>query len=182
MLDMPLFTGGWAASCVPLHVSACHLSPNVAHCMSLVPQRGTCHGTQQGVPTSLNTRTQTKPAGCQQILRNKASYYACEPTQGYGNTLSDPVSRTWEHYLSGPFSRLWETASLSYPDTCLRLPYMQPQARECLKPPEAGRSKEGFLASRISLVLSNPVVVICYAATANWNTSVYTYMCEYSYM
>ena len=117
------FIQGWAihACCklhVPLHVSECHLSPCVSHSMSLVPQ----HGTQLGTPNPLNTRTETKPAGCQQMLCNRASYYTVEPTQGYGRTSWDPVLRLWEHYLSGPFSRLWESASLSCPDTWVRKP------------------------------------------------------------
>ena len=63
------------------------------------------------------------------ILHNTAWFRACKPAQGYGNSLSDRVSKLWEHYLSGPFSRLWETASLGCPDIwvrkpdCLCLPY-----------------------------------------------------------
>ena len=125
------FLQGWAINthcklCVPLHVSACHLPPLCGH-----PQ----HDTHQGFPTPFNTRDKTSRVPTD--LCNRASYawsfttcseaqtelhYACEPTQGHRNSLSDPVPRLWEHYLSGLLSRLWETASLSCPDTCVRKP------------------------------------------------------------
>ena len=49
-------------------------------------------------------------------------FWACKPIQGYGNSLSDPVSRLLEHYLSVSFSRLWETASINCPYIWVRKP------------------------------------------------------------
>ena len=101
-----------------LQVSPCHLS---------LP--GSCVLSQWEAPNSLIYYIQIRLARCQQILCNRASYYSCGPTQGYGNILLDPVSKLWEHCFSGPFTRLWETASLSCPDIlvrqadCLHLPY-----------------------------------------------------------
>ena len=75
--------------------------PCVTHCMSPVPLHSTCHGTQQGVPTCLSTRTQSWKGANRSYAT--VSYYVCEPTSCYGNHLLDPVWRLWEHYLSGPF-------------------------------------------------------------------------------
>ena len=99
MLDMSLLKGGRskrAASCVcPLHVTACHLSPSVLPSGKPLPPLYTEYRQSwQGV----------------RVLRNTARFCTCEPTQGYGNSLS------------GPFSRLWKTASLSCPDIWVRRP------------------------------------------------------------
>ena len=64
------------------HDSACHLSP-----LSL-------SGKSQ-LPYILNTDKAGEEPG---LLYTTARFCACEPTQGYGNGLLDPVSRLCEHY------------------------------------------------------------------------------------
>ena len=99
MLDVPLFKGRCA-----MHSASC-----VSPCMSLhvsVHLQGTLHVSRPpvrcpaqhppGRSYAFKYSRQTKPADSQQILCNRVSYYTCEPTQSYGKTLSDPVSRLWE--------------------------------------------------------------------------------------
>ena len=102
MSDMRLVTGGRSTQTTSC-MSPCML-------LSVALQHGTLHVTcflmwhilwyPVMSPYPLNTRTQIKPAGCQQILCNRASYYACEPTQGYENTAYQAHSHGYGKLLS----------------------------------------------------------------------------------
>ena len=98
-----------------------HISLHVlcmAHCMSPAPLRGTC-GTQQGIPTCLSTRTQTKGANRSSVTELLTTHAA--------------HSRLWELFIGPslkavraplirPIQSYGNTASLSNPDTWVRKP------------------------------------------------------------
>ena len=53
-------------------------------------------------PTCLSTKNKQSWEKAKKLY-NIAWFCTCEPTSHYGKGLSDPVSRLWEHNLSGPF-------------------------------------------------------------------------------
>ena len=67
----------------------------------------------QGVPTCLRTRGEQSRKTAR-TLYNITWFCMCKPTSCHGNSLSDPVSRLWEHYLSG----YGNTASLTQTPGC----------------------------------------------------------------
>ena len=94
----------------------------MAHIMALAPQGGTYHGTQQGVPSCLNT----KDKQCWQMLENYITWHnsahasplhvigtVCQTqSQGYENATYQVHSRLWEHCFPSLPRHLGEEARL----------------------------------------------------------------------
>ena len=93
---------------VPLHVSAWHTACQLSPCMAYVMALASLRGIPQGAPS---------PSSILKLEKKPKSYRtewfcSCNPTSCYGNLLSDPVWRLWEHYLAGSFKVMGELLPL----------------------------------------------------------------------